>query len=153
MKTLCFLCDSCFIKALKQLPTIHIHEKCDQNDWTNVVMSETICMHLTIITSVCILGFIIWKIIELWANRCEARRKRRWEVNNREWKLKNDLYTKLIDFLEKQTIEEYDKDGKVIKYKNLNSTECNTFKDTLNDLIKNNQSYKKDETKPKKDLK
>lgn len=111
--------------------------KAGTND-ADVEITKYICCAVVTVAAIIVGGFLIWKLIDHLANAIAGCYKRRFEVEDLERKQKSDLKNKLIDFLEKMTInEKYNEDNdKVIKIrKGMDTKESQYYTNVLKSLI------------------
>ena len=81
-------------------------------NWANVKITQTICCTSVIIVTICVLGFLLWRLIDHHAQKNVDVRKREWEEEDKNRKQKSDLIDKKLAKLDKDaekyisTIEE-----------------------------------------------
>ncbi len=68
----------------------------------DVSIVNSISYYLYCIVFVCVAGFLVWKIIEILAQRWNNCCQHKWEIKNRKIKQKSDLTDKLLDFLKNE---------------------------------------------------
>lgn len=68
------------------------------NSYDNAIASD-ICGTLFKISIVCVICFLLWRIIEYFTNKYQFRREKRWEARNKEWELANQLLERYLDCL------------------------------------------------------
>ena len=81
-------CDTYVAKVCGSVIPIAHETKNTGMNWANVEIAKTICCSLIIIVAICVVGFLIWRLIELLAKRNADIRKRLWDVDDKERKQK-----------------------------------------------------------------
>lgn len=101
-------------------------------------ITEEICHSLVWIFAICVVGFLLWKVIDHIAYWLTEKRKQEYEKYVSQQKHEKDLKDKLLTFLEKATNEERETNlGKTVQIqKASDSSECKTYKETLEELIR-----------------
>lgn len=105
-------CDSVVTKVCGNIvPMVQETYEAGTN-WANVEITKTICCSLVLIVAICVLGFLLWKLIDYHAQKNVDVRKRGWEEEDKDRKQKSDLLDKKLAKLDKDaekyisTIEE-----------------------------------------------
>lgn len=65
----------------------------------DTAIASDICGTLFQIFIVCVICFLLWRIIEYFTNKYQFRREKRWEARNKEWELANQLLERYLDCL------------------------------------------------------
>lgn len=96
-------CDSVVTKVCGNIiPVVQETYEAGTN-WANIEITKTICCSLVLIVTICVLGFLAWKLIDHYAKKNVDVRKRDWEVEDKNRKQKSDLIEKKLSKLDKDT--------------------------------------------------
>lgn len=89
-------CDSVVTKVCGNIvPMVQETYEAGTN-WANVEITKTICCSLVLIVAICVLGFLLWKLIDYHAQKNVDVRKRGWEEEDKDRKQKSDLLDKKL---------------------------------------------------------
>lgn len=126
------MCDSLVAKVCET--TIKQMNEAGTNP-ADVAIAGTICDALVKIVTLCVGGFLLWKLIDHAAKGIAGWRKRVWAVNDIKRKQKSDLQNRLLDF-QKELAFPYDK-TKDVKYekKTYNEDKCQEYITKLENCI------------------
>ena len=89
-------CDSVVTKVCGNIvPMVQETYEAGTN-WANVEITKTICCSVVLIVAICVLGFLLWKLIDHHAQKNVDVRKRGWEEEDKDRKQKSDLLDKKL---------------------------------------------------------
>ena len=60
---------------------------------------RAVCGAVVMVTVILVVGFLLWKLMEQFFKGCQERRRRQWELEDRDRKQKADLKDKKLAFL------------------------------------------------------
>lgn len=127
-------CDSLFTKLFRN-PSVAVFQIYEAGTGsTDSAIAETICCAAVKIVLIIVVGFLIWKGMELFANYKAEKTKRVWDKNCSQLKMRNDLIEKHIDALKSQALVK-NADGKIIGYKEEGSDEFKAYDKALEKYI------------------
>lgn len=89
-------CDSVVTKVCGNIvPMVQETNEAGTN-WANVEITKTICCSVVLIVAICVLGFLLWKLIDHHAQKNVDVRKRGWEEEDKDRKQMSDLLDKKL---------------------------------------------------------
>ncbi len=89
-------CDSVVTKVCGNIvPMVQETYEAGTN-WANVEITKTICCSVVLIVAICVLGFLLWKLIDHHDQKNVDVRKRGWEEEDKDRKQKSDLLDKKL---------------------------------------------------------
>ena len=122
------MCDSLGVKVCET--AIKLMNEAGTNP-ADVAIAGTICDALVKIVTLCVGGFLLWKLIDHVAKSIEDRRKREWTVEDIERKQKSDLQNRFLDFQKELAFPYYKKKDESYEKKNYEQEESTKHLKTL----------------------
>lgn len=89
-------CDSVVTKVCGNIVPMVQETYEARTNWANVEITKTICCSVVLIVAICVLGFLLWKLIDHHAQKNVDVRKRGWEEEDKDRKQKSDLLDKKL---------------------------------------------------------
>lgn len=127
-------CDSLVSKISgAAIPVIQISSEAETN-CQDVKIAQTICGSIVLIVAICVVGFLVWRLLDYFANMIAGYYRRGCECKDMDIKKRNAILEKLLDFLKSQT-DVKEEDGKIVGVKAFKSDECTAYLNALCELI------------------
>ena len=139
------MCDSISVKVCET--AIRLMNEAGTNP-ADVAIACTISDAIVKIVTICVGGFLVWKLMDHLAKGIAGWNKRVWDVEDIERKQKSDLQTRLLDF-QKELAVPYDKTKDEFKKISYDEDKCQKYIDKLETCLKQLKAHENQEqTKP-----